>query len=96
MLQEQETLKEEMDAWVKSLRQELQLTGSQLDDAIDELQKHKEELQFNYDNISMLQGRIDGIELTLERLVSLVEGITAKKTVHMAPLKAMKPIGQSS
>ena len=82
-----EQLKQEMDAWIKSLRQEIKIAGDELDDALDEQRKQKEEIQFNYENITQLQERLDKIELTMERLVSLVENLTMRKTVHLKPLK---------
>ena len=63
-------VKEEMDGWIKHLREEVKLVGDQSDDVEHELMKNGEETKYNYEQINSLNERMDRIEQALENLSS--------------------------
>lgn len=84
---EKEEFKEEVDAWIKNFKHDLDIFSGELDDYNDEVNNHREELQFNFENLCRLENKIDRIELLLEKVIDSVHINNVKNITSMQPLK---------
>jgi len=80
-------VKQEMDAWIRRLRQEIRLVADEGDDLDFEVRKQADEIRFNYENIAHLTERIDRLEEAFAKLAELVEPLTAQRvSANIRPL----------
>jgi len=85
---EAEQFKADVDSWIKSFKGDLATFSSEIDDCTDDVTAHREELQFNFENLCRLETRIDKIEGMLESVLYALEFTKAKdKFSNVQPLK---------
>jgi len=86
---------EEVDAWIKGFRQELKEYSSELDRCSDSTASHDEEIRFNYEYICHVERRIDVMESTMERILSILnskpQNIPANSPDKISMVNRIKP-----
>ncbi len=86
--------RQEVDAWIKGFRKELQDFSADVDDVDDEVKSHSEELQFQFENLCRIESRIDKLEETFERILDEMNAqsgsLTRGKSAGMSNIEVLR------
>jgi len=66
-------LKQEMDGWIKSLRQDILVHASDLDRLQSSVLSSRNELSVHYEAITQLESRMVNLEVMFERVLGLLD-----------------------
>lgn len=72
------TFQEQVDGWIRQLQSEVSAIGDELDEQSDFIRIHKEEIDFNYENFTRLESKMDRLESELAEIKNLLIGVSRK------------------